>query len=534
MITMDTHCQVCKAKLERSLEGGLCPACLLKEGFSDGATQKIKPDIDQLNAAIEDYEFVRFIGRGGMGAVYEGGAKSTGKTVALKVLLPELAKDPTFVERLKREALTMARLDHPNIVPVFHYRKQKGFVYLVLRYVEGSTLDRYLGSRELSEDDLAAVLLQIAKGLQYAHEEGIIHRDLKPQNVLVASAKGSNLPHVYLADFGLAKLFIDDGKGAELSLTGTHQVFGTARYMSPEQLENSSTIDYRSDYFSFAVMLYELLTRKRPLGRFENPEHVALTKYQGLATKLSPFILKSLNTNSDDRPEDLNDLIDLLTGAKSEQTVSTEIDKKRRRKKAGKNADARTEPFRNPGFGDLEGRVTPQHFGLQLMVSAVLLASTFMDWVIIEKITFSFGDNFGARTSQMAFSAWRGNFSLLGIKWPLWIIPLFVWLGTLHAFLGFQWPVRMRTVNFYNLAACALTVIVTLLAGTSSAIALGPGAIIMVVVCSILSIAMIGNIVKGIQRLSKNNQVPIKKKQKTKNKQKTKTNHRGKRTRKKR
>lgn len=501
MMTIATHCQLCDAKMDPGLGDGLCPACLLKEGFEEETGSAGQPDIDELNAAIEGYQFIRFLGRGGMGAVFEGKAESTGKTVAVKVLLPELAKIPTFVERLKREARTLARLAHPNIVQIFDYGQTSDFVYVVLNFIEGCTLDRYLARNTVSEQDLAKMLIQMVKGLQYAHSEGIIHRDLKPQNVLVKPNSGSLGPDVYLADFGLAMLLFDS-KDQQASLTGTHQVFGTARYMSPEQLENSTKIDQRSDTFSLAVMLYEILTGKRPIGRFESPEKIALEGYSLLANTLSPFILQSLNTNPEERPEKLDGLLnDLQSVLQSNTPVKIDMKVSRRKNPKVLHREAKSKKPTPAKSATKTAIIKPENFISQMMISAVLLATTFMDWIVIPEglpISISW---LSVSKHTLLINAWQGAIPLFDVNWPVWIVPAIVWLGAFHALFGLKWPVKKSVLSFYNLTAFLCMMLVAVRITMLKDVHLGAGSLIAAAVCLLLSFIVMADTLRGITRL---------------------------------
>jgi serine/threonine protein kinase len=181
------------------------------------------------------------------------------RTVALKILPPEVGSDPAFAERFTREAQALAKLTHPNIVMVFDFGETNGYYYFVMEYVDGINLRQSLQLGHVSAEEALAIIPQICDALQYAHDEGIVHRDIKPENVLL-DRRG----RVKIADFGLAKLVGATQSG--LSLTGTQQVMGTPHYMAPEQMERPATVDHRADIYSLGVVFYELLTGELPLG----------------------------------------------------------------------------------------------------------------------------------------------------------------------------------------------------------------------------------------------------------------------------
>src|SRR6185436_6713137 len=176
------------------------------------------------------------IGEGGMGAVYRARQTRIERPIALKVLALDPSDDPTFAERFRREAMVLARLDHPNVVKLYDFGEREGLFFLVLELVEGTNL-RTLMQRGLLEPAQAlAIVPQICEALQFAHDEGVVHRDIKPENVLIDS-KG----RVKIADFGLAKLV--GGRASDFSLTEFGQAMGTPHYMAPEQLRGSLDVD---------------------------------------------------------------------------------------------------------------------------------------------------------------------------------------------------------------------------------------------------------------------------------------------------
>lgn len=242
------------------------------------------PAVDQLAAAFPQYEIEAELGRGGMGAVYRARHRKLGRLVAIKVLLPE-HDGPEFAERFEREARALARLDHPNIVGVQDIGEAGGLYYLVMDFVDGADLRQLINAGELTVKDALTWVPQICDALQYAHDQGVVHRDIKPENVLV-DQDGD----VHIADFGLAKVLSTDRDA--LSLTRTRQGLGTPHYMAPEQVADAGEVDHRADIYSLGVMLYELLTGKLPIGRFEPPSH--RTK---AAKALDDVVMKTLESD---------------------------------------------------------------------------------------------------------------------------------------------------------------------------------------------------------------------------------------------
>jgi len=263
-------CPQCGAALAAGTLGGLCPACLLKQGaVSDsGTTPPTKrfepPSVAEVARLFPQLEVVELIGRGGMGAVYKARQPALDRWVAVKVLPVRPDARPGFAERFTQEARALARLNHPNIVAVHEFGQVEGLHYLVMEYVDGTTLRQMERVGRLSPREALQIVPALCDALQYAHDEGVVHRDIKPENVLV-DRRG----RVKIADFGLARL-LDPDDGA-VRLTGAGQVMGTPHYMAPEQVEHPLSVDHRADIYALGVVFYEMLTGELPLGRFPPP-----------------------------------------------------------------------------------------------------------------------------------------------------------------------------------------------------------------------------------------------------------------------
>jgi serine/threonine protein kinase len=207
-------------------------------------------------SSFAGYEVESVVGAGGIGILYRARQVRLDRPVALKLVEPDLAQDPVIRERLRREARTVAALDHPNIVPLYAAGEEEGTVYIVTRWVEGTQLGTLIQDAGPMEAGRAArTAAQIAAALEVAHEQGLVHRDIKPSNVILTSED-----HVYLTDFGLTKR-----AGTAAGLTGVDQMLGTVDYVAPEQIEGSEP-DARGDVYALACVLFETLTGEAPFA----------------------------------------------------------------------------------------------------------------------------------------------------------------------------------------------------------------------------------------------------------------------------
>ena len=246
------------------------------------------------------YRVVRHLARGGMAEVYLAHDQLLDRRVAVKVLFPELAQDASFVERFRREARAAAGLNHPNIVSVYDFGEDGGSYYIVMEYVDGTTLRDIIRSDGPLEARRTATLgADVAAALAVAHAHGIIHRDVKPGNVLIAgSVPERNVDSVVkVADFGIARA----GDPRE-SLTMTGAVMGTATYLSPEQAQGGP-VDASSDLCGLGCVLYELLCGSPPFGSAADRSPVAIaTRHVREPPSLPPASPDRINQLPGSRP----------------------------------------------------------------------------------------------------------------------------------------------------------------------------------------------------------------------------------------
>ena len=187
---------------------------------------------------VGPYRIMEQLGQGGMATVYKAYHAALDRYVALKVLHPAFHEDRTFTARFQREARVVAKLEHPNIVPVYDFAEHETRPYLVMKYIEGETLKARLSRGALSAVEITQVVDSVGSALAYAHRQGILHRDIKPSNVLI-STDGQ----MYLADFGLARI----AQAGESTLS-SDSIMGTPQYISPEQARGDKDLDCRHRY----------------------------------------------------------------------------------------------------------------------------------------------------------------------------------------------------------------------------------------------------------------------------------------------
>jgi predicted Ser/Thr protein kinase len=307
------QCPRCGTLLVDDAPAGLCPKCLVKAALQSEAEPEppagsgrpaIQPTLtspaaaktgfeppspEELVPLFPQLEILELLGKGGMGAVCKARQRALDRLVAVKILPPEIGHEPSFAERFTREARALARLSHNHIVSVYDFGHVNDLFYIVMEYVEGADLRQAIQAGGFTSQAALAIVPQICEALQFAHDEGIVHRDIKPENILI-DKRG----RVKIADFGLAKLL---GQNAsDHSLTATHQVLGTLRYMAPEQMQGSREVDHRADIYSLGVVFYELLTGELPMGKFAPP-----SKRVQVDVRLDEIVLRALEQEPEHR-----------------------------------------------------------------------------------------------------------------------------------------------------------------------------------------------------------------------------------------
>ncbi len=281
-------------------------------------------------AQIASYRIDQLIGRGGMATVYRATDVRLDRVVALKVLIPELARNDSFRQRFMLESRAGASLDHPHVIPVFEAGEADGVLFIAMRYVAGLDV-RALIERTgpLPAARTVEIISQVASALDAAHSRGLVHRDVKPANLLMSGVSDGNAAdYVYLSDFGLSKQSLSSA-----SLTGTGQFLGTLDYMSPEQI-NGKQLDGRTDLYALGCAAFEMLTGEPPFRRDANlavmwaqvsaePPSVR-TRRPELSASVDRVIGKALAKSPDDRQATCTQFAQELARACAEGSVGTQ------------------------------------------------------------------------------------------------------------------------------------------------------------------------------------------------------------------
>ncbi len=359
------RCPSCGRDLASDAPEGLCPACVVRMNFESGAgsagrTGKVEAlPVEEVARCFPEMEVLALLGSGGMGSVYKARQPKLARFVALKVLVRDW-DDSGFVERFTREAQTLARLDHPNIVAIHDFGERDGLFYFVMELVDGVTLRELLREGRMKPEQALAIVPPICEALQFAHENGVVHRDIKPENILVDQAG-----RVKVADFGIARLGATDAAAPEKNLTAEGQVIGTAHYMAPEQVEHPAEVDHRADIYALGVVFYEMLTGELPLGKFPVP-----SRKVEIDVRLDEVVLRALEKEPGRRYQQASE-------------VGTAVE------------TMKTPPHMPPGLGKAGAAPNWKHRGFTWLVKpfdriagwpvlgaglAVLVATAFLGW----------------------------------------------------------------------------------------------------------------------------------------------------------
>ncbi|GJM25295.1 MAG: hypothetical protein DHS20C16_17100 [Phycisphaerae bacterium] len=305
---------------------------------------------------IGPYSIVRELGRGGMGVVYLAHDERLDRNVAIKALPPHLGQDPERLARFEREAKVLAQLNHPNVAGIYGLEESEGAKFLVLEYVEGDTLASHLDRGALPMDESLDVAVQIASGLEAAHDAGVVHRDLKPGNIIITPDGRAKV-----LDFGLARTDEVSSSAATIldnsptitataggqSPTQPGVILGTAAYMSPEQARGRR-VDKRADIWSFGVVLYEMLTGASPFVGETVSDSIGAVLHKQIDLDLLPpgvpvavrrVISRCVERDKDQRYRDIGDVrIELLRGRDEPRPESSTVRATRRPQRTVMNA----------------------------------------------------------------------------------------------------------------------------------------------------------------------------------------------------
>jgi len=269
----------------------------------------------KVNGAIGPYQILKQIGQGGMGTVYKAYHQELDRFVALKVLHPAHQEDQTFIGRFQREARLVAKLEHPNIVPIYDFSRAENQPYLVMKYIEGTTLKQRLANGPLGFNEVTQVVNSVGSALAYAHQQGVLHRDIKPSNILIGTDG-----IMYLADFGLARI-----TNAEASTLSVESIVGTPHYLAPEQATGKDAPSERTDVYSFGVMLYEIIVGQIPFDsnsalsiihdHVYTPLPMPRLLNPNVSEQVEVVLLKALAKDSRDRYEDITQMVSEFNNA---------------------------------------------------------------------------------------------------------------------------------------------------------------------------------------------------------------------------
>jgi serine/threonine-protein kinase len=251
---------------------------------------------------IGPYLLTGKVGQGGIAEIFKARQESLNRDVAIKILFAKFCNDPEVLRRFERESVVIARLNHPNIVHVIDKGKAGSRYYFVMEYVDGTSMREVIDSDKIPRRTKLEMLAHVCKALDYAHKNGVIHRDIKPANILV-DREGNPM----VADFGIAQI-VSPGDGED---TGSDMIMGTLAYMSPEQKISTTNVDQTTDIYAMGVIIYEILTGKKPLGRFKMPSELD----SSIGVEYDVIVQRCLAQESKDRYQSATDLKNAILNA---------------------------------------------------------------------------------------------------------------------------------------------------------------------------------------------------------------------------
>lgn len=330
---------------------------------------------DIIGKSLGRYHVLEKLGQGGMAVVYKALDTTLERYVAIKVILPYSEYSDQFLARFNREARTLAKLTHPNILKIFDYGEYENHPFLVMEYIAGGTLKDWLTGQPIPWQKSAQLLSQVARALEAAHAQGVIHRDVKPANILMANGKDP-----LLSDFGIAKLI--EGNEEATQLTGTGVGIGTPDYMAPEQADGEA--DERSDLYSLGVIFYQMVTGKLPYEA-DTPLAVMFKKVTdplprptqhipGLPMAVENVMIKALETNPQYRYRNMGEFSQVLeritSRADTIETLATEAG-------TGITEGGGESGSALPHPADGKRSIRPTSWVIPVVIVLVVLAATF-------------------------------------------------------------------------------------------------------------------------------------------------------------
>src|SRR5262245_10523458 len=283
---------------------------------------------------VGHYQLIKQIGAGGMGEVYLAQDSKLARKVALKLLRSQVVQDRQRLERFKQEARAASALNHPNILTIYEIGEEAERPFIATEFIEGETLRARIAHTHLAVNEALEVAVQVAAGLNAAHEAGIVHRDIKPENIMLRRDG-----YVKILDFGLAKLIEPQAAGPAYSAlvkTDEGVVMGTPRYMSPEQARGQK-VDGRTDIFSLGAVLYEMLSGRAPfegatpgdvIVSILEREPPPVSRYaEGIPAELERIVAKALRKNKDERYQNIKNLLLDLKNLKQRLTFEAQLER---------------------------------------------------------------------------------------------------------------------------------------------------------------------------------------------------------------